>query len=857
MSKFKAPTSLPTAESADAAFKPSGEKPGIEIWRIEKFKVVRKSPSDPSYKGKFYSGDAYIILQTKQRENALVRDIYFWLGESSSQDEQGCAAYKTVELDEYHGGEPTQHREVQGHESNEFLDLFKESGVTYMEGGVESGFKEVKRGEYKSRLLHVKGRRHIHCTEVPLEPSSLNCGDVFILDTKHDIFQWNGKEASKLEKEKAMHLTRNIRDNDHNAECAAKCHIIDQDQDDDTEFWAKFGKAKPGSISPATDDAAHEAKRAADIKLFHLSDASGKMVFEEITERPLDKKMLDTNDAYVLNTGQSGIYAWVGKGASSDERLNAMKYATDFISKQSLPVWTPVTRMNEGTETQMFKQYFPVWPEPVVMPTAPGMTKSKFKKQTFDHKAMAAKKQRELEKLPDDGTSKDLTVWRMEKREMVEVPKKLHGQFYSGDSYVILYKYMDANDKEAAFIYFWQGHESSQDERADSAIRAKDLDDQMGGYPVQVRVVQGKEPPHFYKIFEGRMVIHNGGIGAGWKNKEGEKVNEDSYDLDGTRLFHIRGTNDFNTRAIQVEEKPVSLNSGDCFILETPKQLYLWFGKGCNGDEREFTNQIASKIQWDCPSEPDKIMEGSEPAEFWAGMGSNETDGRAAYQHSKQEFPDEVEHEPRLFQCSDARGYFWAEEIFDFDQADLIEEDVMLLDTHREVFIWLGDEAKDNEKAGAMDLAKKYVEGGAEITGRKVDDTVFIVIKQGKEPGNFTCHFQGWNYNKWSGGKTYEEMKAELAASNPAALEGLVVNMDQEAAKYIVGGTKYPYEKLAVDRDSLPEGVDPTQKEAYLTDEEFEKYFINPATKKPMTRGEFSSLPKWKQLNAKKAAGLF
>ena len=34
------------------------------------------------------------------------------LGDQSSQDEQGVAAYKTVELDDYLGGGPIQHREV-------------------------------------------------------------------------------------------------------------------------------------------------------------------------------------------------------------------------------------------------------------------------------------------------------------------------------------------------------------------------------------------------------------------------------------------------------------------------------------------------------------------------------------------------------------------------------------------------------------------------------------------------------------------------------------------------------------------------------------------------------------------------
>ena len=156
-----------------AYFAKAGTKPGYEVWRIEN---KEPAPVPAKMYGQFYDGDAYIVLKTTQKpkSSSLEWDIFFWLGEKSEQAEQGIAAYKTVELDESLGGGPTQHRELQGYESEEFMQCFKK--VEYLKGGVASGFKHVKRDVYEPRLLHVKGKRSVRVSEVPMSAKSLNSG---------------------------------------------------------------------------------------------------------------------------------------------------------------------------------------------------------------------------------------------------------------------------------------------------------------------------------------------------------------------------------------------------------------------------------------------------------------------------------------------------------------------------------------------------------------------------------------------------------------------------------------------------------------------------------------------------------
>ncbi len=73
----------------------------------------------------------------------------------------------------------------------------------------------------------------------------------------------------------------------------------------------------------------------------------------------------------------------------------------------------------------------------------------------FDVGKMHQKGSRESQTLVDDGTGK-VEIWRIEDFEMAPLEKALYGQFFGGDSYVIMYTYL-ANNKEEYIIYFWQG----------------------------------------------------------------------------------------------------------------------------------------------------------------------------------------------------------------------------------------------------------------------------------------------------------------------------------------------------------------------------------------------------------------
>jgi len=218
--------------SREPAWATAGKEEGIQIWRVEHFTLVAV-PSE-NY-GKFHTGDSYIILQTEPTEgNIFIHTIFFWLGGETSIDEQGTAAYKTVELDDYMSGAPQEFREVQGEESEKFQALFP-GGLEYLAGGVDSGFRHVvPNGEYDTKLYHA--RRHkgkVTVFRCPVSVDSLTEGDAFILDSKGKIYVYEGPKADGFEKNRANMFGKNLETERDEGKLAT--------HDMDDEFWRILG----------------------------------------------------------------------------------------------------------------------------------------------------------------------------------------------------------------------------------------------------------------------------------------------------------------------------------------------------------------------------------------------------------------------------------------------------------------------------------------------------------------------------------------------------------------------------------------------------------------------------------------
>ena len=352
--------------------------------------------------------------------------------------------------------------------------------------------------------------------------------------------------------------------------------------------------------------------------------------------RPLVRDMLDTNDSFIVLC-PAEIFVWIGAKASSAERKNGMIYAQRFLNGgegKKRPKWTPITRVTQGAEPTAFTCKFKEW-DPVnvdIEATRRGVLLMKGLSQgknvagkiaqpsptelatemTISQRDMAErvkKAQRSAGGKLRSASEGTLVVYRIFNFKKVELSAQTHGLFYAGDCYIVMFTYFDERNKKCIDLYFWLGRLSSSDEKGSAALLTRELDEEHDGIATQVRVVQNNEPEKFIALFDGKMVVRDGGL---------DKAGNDTRDLDGVGLFHIKGQSKDTVRTVQVVESATSLNSSDCFVLETPGTVHIWLGSLSSDDERRVGKTVgdamAARLKYNAES-TDAVAEAKAAAE--------------------------------------------------------------------------------------------------------------------------------------------------------------------------------------------------------------------------------------------------
>jgi len=479
-----------------------------------------------------------------------------------------------------------------------------------------------------------------------------------------------------------------------------------------------------------------------------------------VPNNKLKQDLLITNGVFILDC-YTDLFVWVGKKSTRLVRAAALKLSTELFAMLIRPEFAVIHRVSEGTESQIFKTRFLGWDDVIgvdftrtaesVARTGADLNKWARQQETkVDLSALFTARQppmvgEEAARLTEEWNEdlEKMEAFVFEGKKFAKLPEEEKGIFHSGDSYVFLCRYWvpadldrssDSGDEDdvedfQCVVYFWQGREASNMGWLTFTFSLQKKFESLFGEKLEVvRMQQQQENLKFMSHFVRGFVIKRGR----------RKISGTSQ----PELFHLKSNgSSLCRRCIQIKLDSSLLNSCYCYILKVPFDkedkrgiVYVWIGSKADPEEANVAEEIAYNLYDRDNFSLQVLNEGEEPENFfWVGIGE-----KKAYE-KEADFMAFT----RLFRCSNEKGYFTvSEKCSDFCQDDLADDDIMILDSGDQVFLWMGPSCSEVEIKLALKSSKVYIQNLRTKQPEK-PRKLFLTIK-GKESKRFTRCFHGW-----------------------------------------------------------------------------------------------------------------
>lgn len=225
----------------------------------------------------------------------------------------------------------------------------------------QSRFKKAEPEVYQPRLLQMATLGGtVRVLQVPLTASSLNNGDVFILDNGMTIFEFIAPESDFKERTRAMEIV----EQDIRAERDGEPDVVYLDGEEVftcEPFWDILG-GKIDTLPNADDDRGYEASDEIDSdapkKLLRISDEEGSLVLSlEKEENNLSEEEVNDEDVWVVAVGGQ-CFIYIGASTTRNEKFYVWNNCAAVLAAAGLDESAPTTFICKDNDRETWVKLF-------------------------------------------------------------------------------------------------------------------------------------------------------------------------------------------------------------------------------------------------------------------------------------------------------------------------------------------------------------------------------------------------------------------------------------------------------------------------------------------------------------------